>query len=352
MAISLIQHKKLITQKVIAVFDEITQIKSGFAGLFPRETTPTRDVSMEVRRNNKLIAVDIMRFASATATKRTKHTEKIYTPPYFKLDTNFSADQVYDMTFGSSLNPNAKQIGMMTKETVKSMKENREMVERNIQKQHADVLQTGIVTLTEGDSVDYQRKAASIVDVGAAEYWTAAAANPFKALEDGMTFLRDVGNSNGSTANVFMRREPFNALMANAKFKEQADFRKIDRLNVDMPKMDNASGMAFQGQVAAGDFTLNIWTYNQGYQLTEGGAMNYYLSGDLFVMVPDDFQAKTVFGAIPALNSGGMPYAKETEYYSRAYTDQRTMSRYFEISSAPLVMPITVDKIYTAKVLA
>jgi len=232
------------------------------------------------------------------------------------------------------------------------MNENREMVERNIQKQHADVLQTGIVSLTNSVNIDYKRKAASIVDVGAAAYWSAAASDPFKDFEDGMTFLRDEGNSGGNTANVYMRREAFSALMANTKFKAESDFRRINRVDVDFPQMDNATGMAFQGRLATGDFIINIWTYNQGYQTTAGGAMNYYLAGNLFVMVPDDFQAKTVFGAIPALNSGGMPYALETEYYNRAYTDQRTMSRIFETSAAPLVMPVTIDKIYTAQVLA
>lgn len=352
MAISLVQHKKLISQKVIAVFDELVTVKSGFAGFFPRETTPTRDVSLEVRRNNKLIAVDVARFASATSTKRTKHTEKVFTPPYFKLDYNFSADQVYDMTFGSSMNPNKRQIDMMVKETVKHMAEHKDMVERNILKQQADVLQTGVVTLTGGDSVDYKRKAASMVDVGAGNYWNQASTNPFSDLEAGMTFLRDVGNSNGSTANVYMRREVFNALMSNEVFEKQANFRRVNRVDIDMPQMDNASGMAFQGQLATGDFVLNIWTYNQGYQDTAGGAMNYYLDANLFVMIPDDFQAKTVFGAVPALGANGMPFAKETEYYNRAYTDQKTMSRYFETSSAPLVMPVSVDKIYTAQVLA
>jgi hypothetical protein len=50
--------------------------------------------------------------------------------------------------------------------------------------------------------------------------------------------------------------------------------------------------------------------------------------------------------------NAAMPSITEAEFLLRAYSDSKTMSSTLEITSAPLAMPITIDRIYTAQVLA
>ena len=173
-----------------------------------------------------------------------------------------------------------------------------------------------------------------------------------------MTFLRDEGNSTGMTVNVVMRSDAMNAFLANAKTQTILESRRMDRIKIDMPQFNEASGMAFHGQVAAGDFVVNLWTYNEKYTNAAGTTV-HYLDNDKVIILPSDFQGKTVFGGLPYMRktsingtSANIPAVKEADYLLRAYDDLKTISSVLELTSAPLVIPFTIDKIYTMKVLA
>ena len=363
MAITIQEHSSLLTKKVVGKFEEMIPVKTGFAGWFPEETTPTLEVDVEVQRDNDLIAVDVVRFTEGNKNKSSKLTENKYIPPYFKEDYDFQRDQVYMNTIGNGVgmdNPNVNR--MIALNAVKQVAKNRDKVIRAIRKQQADVLQTGIISLKNGDNIDFRRKPASIVNVSTGgNYWSvSASATPLTDIRKGMDFLRNVGNSGGSAVNVVMRSTALEAFLATAQIKEQGPnvIQQIQRININMPQFDGVSGFAFHGQVAAGDFSVNLWTYNEKYT-DENGATQYYLAENLVVMIPDDFQGKTVFGGLPTMtkaNVGGVavdvPGIVEANYLIRSYSDLKTMSSTIELTSAPLVVPFTIDKIYTMQVLS
>lgn len=360
MAISLIEHSNAITKKIVGKFEESIPVRAGFSGFFPSETTPTLEVDIEVQRDNDLIAVDVVRFTEGNKNKFSRLTENKYIPPFFKEDYDFQRDQVYMNTIALGVGMENSQVNkVIAQNAVKNVEKNRKKIERAIRKQQADVLQTGIVTLTNGDSIDYKRKAASMVNVDTAgDYWSVSTAKPMDDLALAMTFLRDVGQSNGTAINVVMRTAGLNAFMATTQVKEQGAFRVIERIKLDMPQFTEATGMAFHGQVAAGDFVVNLWTYNEKYT-DSNGATQYYLASNTVVVLPDDFQGKTVFGGLPSfqdMNIGGVmsrvPAVVEAEYLIRPYSDEKTLSSTIELTSAPLAIPFTIDKIYTMQVLA
>lgn len=358
MAIPIQEHSALIAKKVVGKFVEDIDVKSGFNSLFPAETSPTLEVSVEVERDSDLISVDVARFTEGSKNKFTRSTEHIYIPPFHKEDYDFARDEIYMNTvaLGATDIPNVNQA--IAQNALKNVRKNKKKIQRAISKQQADVLQTGIVTLKNGDSIDFKRKAASIVDLGAAGYWTAGTSNPIVDLDNGMKFLRNVGNSRGSTVNVVMRSDSMNAFLSNAKVVGQADFRRIDRINLGMPEYSEATGMAFQGQIATTDFVVNLWTYNEKYK-NASGVDTYYLDSDNVIMIPSDFQGKTVYGGLPYMRAGNvggvavkMPGVMEADFLLRAYDDEKTISSTLELTSAPLAVPFTIDKIYTMKVLA
>ena len=146
--------------------------------------------------------------------------------------------------------------------------------------------------------------------------------------------------------------------MATDQFKANADWRHIDRMNIGMPEFNDSTGFTFNGQFAAGDFKINLWSYDEIYA-DENDVDTYYLAAGIVVLLPVNFQGKTVFGALPGMKPasiGGaatkIPAAIETDYLIRAFYDEKTLSSGLKMSSAPIVLPITVDRIYTLKVLA
>ena len=363
MAISIQDHSSMLTKKVVGAFEESIPVKTGFAGFFPEETTPTLEVDVEVQRDNDLIAVDVVRFTEGNKNKSTKMSEHKYIPPYFKEDYDFQRDQVYMNTVALGVGMESAQVNrVLAMNALKQVSKNRDKVIRAIRKQQADVLQTGIVALENGDNINYRRKATSMVNVDTTgEYWSvSASATPLTDIRKGMDFLRNVGNSGGSSVNVIMRSAALEALLATTQVKEQGPnvIQQIQRININMPQFDGVSGFALHGQVAAGDFSVNLWTYNEKYTDANGDT-KYYLAENTVVMIPDDFQGKTVFGGLPTMNKtniGGVatsiPGIVEANYLIRSYSDEKTMSSTIELTSAPLVVPFTIDKIYTMQVLA
>ena len=69
-----------------------------------------------------------------------------------------------------------------------------------------------------------------------------------------------------------------------------------------MPQFTESTGFALQGKVAAGDFEVLLWTYNEKYT-DASGTTQYYLANANVVMIPDDFMGKTIFGGLPTLNT-------------------------------------------------
>lgn len=359
MPINILEHSNALTKKIVGKFVEDIPVRSGFSGLFPEETTPTFEVDVEVQRDNDLIASDVIRFTEGNKNKFSRVSEHKYIPPYFKEDYDFQRDQVYMNTIALGVGMESAQVNaVIAKNAVKAVKKNKDKIVRAIRKQQADVLQTGIVTLVNGDNINYNRKASSMV-VAPVLWSVSATAKPMDDLRAGMTFLRNVGNSNGSAVNVVMRGDAFAAMMASAQMKEQGTYvvEQIQRINVGMPQFTEATGFALQGRVAAGDFVVNLWTYNEKYT-DSNGATQYYLANANVIMIPDDFMGKTIFGGLPTLNTssvGGvsvdMPGIVETDYLIRSYSDKKTISSTIELTSAPLVVPFTIDKIYTLSVL-
>lgn len=360
MAISIQEHSAQIAKVVVGRFIEDIPVRAGFGALFPTTTTATLYVDVEVERDNDLISVDVQRFTEGNKNKYTKSTEHTYVPPFHKEDYDFSRDEVYLNTVALGVTNVAGANQAIAQNALKNIRKNRKKIERAIRKQQADVLQTGIVTLKNGDSIDYKRRAESIVDIDVAGiYWNVDGSNPMADLSNAMTFLRDVGNSNAPTINVVMRSDAMTAFLANAAVRNQADvLKRINRVEIDMPSFSEATGMAFHGQVAAGDFVVNLWTYNEKYT-DKAGATQYYLKRENVIVLPSDFEGKTVFGGLPYMretNIGGamvkVPGVMEADFLLRAYDDEKTISSTLELTSAPLVVPFTIDKVYTMKVLA
>lgn len=363
MAISIIDHSAKITSKIVGKFEETIAVRSGFSGWFPEETTPTLEVDVEVQRDNDLIAVDVVRFTEGNKNKFSKVSEHKYVPPFFKEDYDFQRDQVYMNTIALGVGMDNVQVNrVIAQNAFKNVAKNKAKIERSIRKQQADVLQTGIISLVNGDNIDYRRKATSMVNVNTeGGYWSVSAtATPITNIRKGMDFLRNVGNSGGSSVNVVMRSAALEAFMASVQVKEQGQnvIQQIQRINIGMPQFDGASGFAHHGMIAAGDFSVHLWTYNEKYT-DANGATQFYLAENLVVMLPDDFQGKTIFGGLPTLNETvvngvtvGIPGIVEANYLIRSYSDKKTVSSTIELTSAPLVVPFTIDKVYTMQVLA
>lgn len=350
--IKLNQHRANLTQALVAQFVDQARLKSGFGAFFPTKTTAAKQISIEVERQGKLMAVDVQRCTDPVRNLFDRSTEKIFVPPYFHESFDFTSCQTYDITFGSGNAPAGNFMASLFSEANSYLVAIQNKIKRAILLQQAQVLQTGIVTLKNGDNIDYKRKAGSMVTKSVAgEKWTVpATSDPIKDLKAAGEFLRGTGNSGASELNAIMGSQAFENFMNSAKVVALGDIRNVNRLSIDMPMMDNVSGLTLQAKVAAGDFVVYIWTYNETYE-NAAGVETRYLATDNVVVIPTDFVGHTVFAGLPAVMgdaiSGQYIASVESEFLVYDVIDQVKRSWQFIVDSAPLVVPVSVDRIYT-----
>lgn len=355
--ITLNQHKATITNRILRRFSDAAPVQLGFAGFFPSETTKEKMVGIEVERNMQRIAVDVQRCTDSENNKFSTYVEKLYEPPYFNEAFNFTACQRYDVTFGNNTNPSSSDAINMITQTDKKLMVLRNKILRAKELQRAQVLQTGIVTMVNGDNIDFKRQAASIVALGAGLRWNEATGVPLTDLATAGEFLREEGLSADNVLNAVMGRDAFTAFMNNAQVKAQADFRRINRIEIGMPQFDKASGMVFQGQIGTADYIVNLWTYNSFYT-NAAGAQTKFLDPKKVVILPSDFEGITAHAGIAAIardkrNAEFPEFIStiESEMYLDNYIDQQKMAHWFRIQSAALAVPVSIDRIFTYQVL-
>ncbi len=354
------QHLTTLTKSVQAIFDEQIAVRSGLSGFFTRKRSTDTYVSVVVRRGTDFIAVDVARQGEGNKNKISKATERLYSPPIYEEEYDLKKNDLYRHNIMRAGNVANKAVNRaILEDAVKGVSENRNKIERSILKQQLQALQTGIIELKNGDNIDFNRKAASIVDLGAGNYWDQAGSDPIKDLEDGMTFLREQGRSASGDVNVIMRRDAFRAFITNQKVIDGADVRRINRVNIDAPNFDGVTGMAFQGTIATVDFNIMLWTYNEFYTDPATGLTRYYQDYDKVIMLPNDFRGDINFGGIETSRESTVsgvrakiPQIVETEFLLRSYYEDRSVSSTLATISRPLVVPVTIDKTYTLKVLA
>lgn len=361
MAISIIEHNAAMTSKIVGAFDEQITVAAGFSQWFPRETTPTYYIDIHTRRGTRKIAPDVVRFTEGIPTKLSNVTHDKFLPPYYELEYYFNRDEVYmnALSFGTMTNPGTNR--MIARNAFENLLEQRLMIERSIRRQMAGVLQTGIITLVNGDNINFRRRAESMVDIATdgGVYWNnSTTATPLADIATGAAFLRNIGTASGNELNLIARSNVIANLMATTQVKDAADLRWIERVNIGFPQFTESTGFTFNGQIAAGDFRVNLWSYDEFYE-DENEVTQYYMDEGNVVLLPANFEGKTVFGGLYGMKDATVegvdtriPAIMEKEYSIRGFSDEKTMSSGLIQSSAPIVLPITVDRIYTMKVLA
>lgn len=335
------------TNAVVAVYRERISPSSFLRSFFPSTFSPTRFISFEVRRGTEKIAVDILRGTGSNLNKKSRSTLKTLEPPLYAESHNVNELAVYDTAFGT-LDPTL--IAQLATEAAEELTIMQDKIERAYEKQAADVFNTGIIQLVNGDNIDFKRKAGSFNDLTGA-YWTDDTIDPMIELDRGAAFIREEGKAQGGVYNVIMGTSAFNAMVNNPIFQAKYDIKNITLGEIHEPQRVSI-GASVHGKVSSGAYTYIIWTYIEGYRNSAGTFVKYIPNTD-FIMLPQVTDFKTTHALVPQLPgmtptnslSGGV-------YVMHEYVDVQKRNHTQEILSAGAVLPLAIDTIYTSKVTA
>lgn len=353
-SISTSQARPLFTIKVVDAYREMATPLSFLRSFFKADESFTLDVAIDVERNGEKVAVDVHRASEGNRNTFSKTTMKTIEPPYYREFFDNTQLKLYQTLFGSDTISDG-MFSQFVKEVATRYKQLQNIIERSYERQCAQVLQTGVVTLASGDNIDFKRKAQSLVDKGAGNYWDSTTVDPNVDIENACTFIRQAGKSQGGTFNAIFGSKAWNAYLNNTIIKERNNLKawKLDNI---VPSIRNSVGGVLHGQVDCGSYTVNLWTYPEFYEDASGN-MVPYVAPENVIVLPEVPRFTLAYAAVPQVLPAGfnnpdfvLPAPKAGAFVLGDYIDQRATAHIFDIKSAGIAIPTAVDQISTTKV--
>jgi hypothetical protein len=333
---------------LIDVYKERVTPTGFLRSFFPAIESETKEISIEVQRGTEKIAVDVQRGTEGNRNSFSKSTEKIFVPPYFREYFDATEIDLYDRLFGST----EISDGIFTQflnSVADKLRSLQDKIERAYELQCAQVLQTGVVLLKKGINIDFKRKAASLVDLTAGQYWTVNGHDPYKDLEAGCNFLRQVGKVQGGMINAILGSSALAALLANSVFLTRQNLFNMALDTVVAPQR-NSVGATLHGVLTAGSYKILLWAYPEFYD-DANGVSTPYIDPTNVILLPEQPRFKLAFAAVPRLLKDGQSAVKGA-YLIGEYMSERNDAHIMDIKSAGVPIPVAVDQIYTVKVCA
>lgn len=362
MPISSTQARAQFTNKLIAGLRMIPEVGSFLRSFAPAEQAFSKYVSFDVERNGEQIAVDVLRGTEANRNTFAQNMNKLFLTPFYFEDFDATQLDLYDRAFGSPMIDEGVMSDLL-KVMALRISQLRNKIERATENQWAQVLTNGIVTLVSGDNIDYKRKAGSIVDLGAGNYWDSPGIDPYATLETGGDWIRENARVPLFEINVIFGSKAWNAWKNNGNVQAINTLRnwKFDDY---VRNEQRPGGAIYHGSCDAGSYRMNIYSYKELYQqnvkIDAAKTNTYFLDQTKIYMFPLKPHFKTVYAAVPQLlrvngvtsDGSTTPPLVAEPYVLSDYQDDRVTAHVWNVKSAPLAMPQLPDEMYTAKVVA
>lgn len=359
-SISSVDARRLVTKELIDVYRETAIPTSLLSSFFiPRESN-SRVVSVEVERDSENIAVDVIRGTEGNRNTIDRFTERVIEPPYYREYFDVTQLYFYDQLFGrGDMEVDGMTFATWMEEMSRRIMKLQMKIQRSIEKQASEVLQTGIVLLNKGTNIDFKRKATSLVNLQAGNYWDETGVDPIPSIEAGCNFLRQEGKAMGGDFIMILGQKAQRSLLANQAFKELADYRRTPLVQLSIPqRISDAIGGAFHGQFSAGSYNIMLWTYPQFYDNAAGASIPYVNDRNM-ILLPMNPRFRLSYAAVPRilrdtrnaefpeLMTGTGIGFERGRYVIGNYIEERTETHVFDVKSAPICIPTAVDQIYT-----
>lgn len=346
----------MFTKNLIDVMQERISPTAFMRSFFPSAGRPVSlNVSVETERGFEKVARDVVRGSEGHRNRFAKSTERIYQPPVYREYFDATELDLYDRVLGSQNDINGDLFAALLNSVADRLSRLQDKIERAKELQCAQVLETGVVELINGDNIDYKRKADSLVDLaGDGGYWSTLSTDIFLQFQHACEFLRTVGKSPDANFNAIIGEDAFNKLLINTGFLTRQNLFNM-KLDAVAPPQRNSTGAAYQGRITCGSYTVDMWTYPQFYDDpadATGETMIPYVNKKKVIVLPTNPRFKMAHGLVPQLIDKDGAQVQQSEWVYGNFIDARKAADEFDVQSAPLAIPVAVDQIVTMTALA
>lgn len=345
------EARNLFTKTLIDVYKEKIVVPSFIRSKFATKEYSTKFISLEVQRGSEKVAADVLRGSDPNMNTFSKSTERVYEPPYYYEELRLNELDVYDMALGAT-NTSTGYMSQFIDTVADKMLDLRKKIERAYELQAVQAFTSGIITVNNGDNIDYKRKAGSLVDLTSTTgYWTVPAHDVFLDFQNACTFIRKSGKVFTNEFDAILGEDAIAELLKNSVFLGRQDLVNMRLDTISSPQSQTTGGV-YHGTITAGPYRVNLYTYPQYYEAT-GGTMTAYLDAAKVIVIPTQSNGlyELSFAAVPQLLKPGQAPVKGA-YLFNEFMDERKSNHSMSIKSAGLTVLKGVDTVYTMKVKA
>jgi len=343
MAIPIQDSRNLFTKTLISVYKEKVDVMSFLRSFYRRREVMTKEVSIEVQRGTEKIAVDVTRGTKGNRNTFSKSTEKIMVPPFYWEYMSANEHRLYDIAIGST--SSAPAFAQLTAELAEDLFELQKKIERAVEKQCADVFMTGVITLADNSTIDYKRKAASLLAYAAGRDFGINTVDPFDVFKGACEFLRKTGKVQTMSFKAILGDTVISDLFNNTIFKERQNLFNMSLDTINSPQA-NAAGGVYHGTITAGPYRVELWTYPDFYE-DSTGTMVPYITATKMVVLPPNPGFELVYAAVPQLIGANGSIPQQGAFLIQDFIDEKATTHEYHIKACPLAIPTKVDQMIT-----
>lgn len=308
------------------------------------EQSEAKNVDIDIWKGKRRTAFYVNPLAEGKVVARLGYKTNTYTPPYIKEKiptraVDFLKRQPGETVYGSNDGPMqraAKQVGL-------DLAFMDDMVTRAEEVQAAQILQTGIVTVTgEGfapASIDYGMSGSHKPVLLGADKWDQATSDPMQNMRTWRRLIRQDCGMNPT--DVIMGSSAYDAFLSNPEVKDHFNKWWMS-FGIISPTPDD-KGVTHVGFIK--ELGMNFWAYDEWYIDNADSTEKQMISSGSIVIVVRGARAGRHYAAIQDLKANfAVPR------FPKSWEEEDPSIRWVMLQSAPLLAFHQVDALFCATV--
>ena len=292
------------TRRMISAYYQEASPTGFFSGMFrarPENFHTSEEVEIDIVRSEEDVSIVIQDLSTGyRMNSEDLYTNKGFKPPIHKEAVPLNAfDLIKRMPGQNPFESPDFRANVITR-MFSGMRKVERKIRRSIELQASQVLQTGVVTLTDINgtalyTLDYAPKAAHFPTAGVS--W--ATATLAQKIAD-LTSLCDVVRGNGlmDPDEIDIGATAWENLLQTTGFLDRFDAMRAD-LGTITPMSSRGGGGVYRGTIELGNYKLDVFTYNGRYKDPQTGTSTPYLDPGKVVVRSSMARMDATFGAIP-----------------------------------------------------
>lgn len=351
-----------VTKRMLEFYNQMAEPTLFLSGMFqarPENVHTSEEVEIDIIRSDEDVAIVVQDLSTGYRMNSADlYTNKAFKPPIHKEAIPINSFDLIKRMPGDTPFESPDFRANLILRMFQGMTKVERKIRRAIELQASQVLQTGVVTLTDSNGVplytlSFDPKGTHFPVAGTP--WNVGGADPAADIKSLSEIVRNDGLSNPD--QLIMGCDAFEAFIQNDDIQKRYDNRRID-LGTISPMQMRGQGGIFRGIAEIGNYRYDIWTYGGRYKDPQTGNKLQFLDPAKVIVRDSTARMDATFGAIP--NIGALVGSRSSQLlaelpgrftntqggmdmFAHAWLSDDGQQIFGGVGSRPLMIPTAID---------